>query len=108
MKQNNKEKNTGSKAIANQAIQKKQNGKSLPSASFIQLKEDTIQKVEEEETLQGKFDTAQLVEEEEPLQGKFNTLQMVEEEDPLQGKFEADQKQENKADMKIKNIFNLK
>ena len=87
MKQNNKEKNTGSKAVANQAIQKKQNGKSLPSVSSIQLKEDTVQKVEEEETLQGKFDTAQLVEEEEPLQGKFNTLQMAEEEEPLQAKF---------------------
>ena len=87
MKQNNKEKNTGSKAVANQAIQKKQNGKSLPSVSSIQLKEDTVQKVEEEETLQGKFDTMQKVEEEEPLQGKFNTLQMAEEEEPLQGKF---------------------
>jgi hypothetical protein len=87
LKQNNKEKNTGSKAVANQAIQKKQNGKSLPSVSSIQLKEDTVQKVEEEETLQGKFDTAQLVEEEEPLQGKFNTLQMAEEEEPLQAKF---------------------
>jgi len=87
LKQNNKEKNTGSKAVANQAIQKKQNGKSLPSVSSIQLKEDTVQKVEEEETLQGKFDTMQKVEEEEPLQGKFNTLQMAEEEEPLQGKF---------------------
>lgn len=87
MKQNNKEKNTGSKAVANQAIQKKQNGKSLPSVSSIQLKEDTVQKVEEEEPLQGKFETAQLMEEEEPLQGKFNTLQMAEEEEPLQGKF---------------------
>jgi len=109
LKQNNKEINTGSKAIANQAIQKKQNGKSLPSASSMQLKEDTIQKVEEEEeTLQGKFDTAQLVEEEEPLQGKFDTLQMVEEEDLLQGKFEADQKQENKAENKTGLPDNLK
>ena len=87
MKQNNKEKNTGSKAVANQAIQKKQNGKSLPSVSSIQLKEDTVQKVEEEETLQRKFDTAQLAEEEETLQGKFDTMQKVEEEEPLQGKF---------------------
>ena len=87
MKQNNKEINTGSKAIANQAIQKKQNGKSLPSISSIQLKEETVQKVEEEETLQGKFAAIQMMEEEEPLQGKFNTLQMAEEEEPLQAKF---------------------
>jgi hypothetical protein len=87
LKQNNKEINTGSKAIANQAIQKKQNGKSLPSISSIQLKEETVQKVEEEETLQGKFAAIQMMEEEEPLQGKFNTLQMAEEEEPLQAKF---------------------
>ena len=93
MKQNNKEINTGSKAIANQAIQKKQNGKSLPSVSSIQLKEDAVQKVEEEE---------------ETLQGKFNTLQMVEEEEPLQGKFDADQKQENKAENKTGLPDNLK
>ena len=92
MKQNNKEINTGSKAIANQALQKKQNGKSLPSVTSIQLKEDTIQKVEEEET----------------LQGKFNALQMVEEEEPLQGMFEADQKHENKVENKTGLPDNLK
>ena len=102
MKQNNKEKNTGSKAIANQAIQKKQNGKSLPSVSSIQLKEDAVQKVEEEETLQGKFDTTQLAEEEEPLQGKFAPIQMVEEEDPLQGKFDTLQMMEEEEPLQGK------
>ena len=102
MKQNNKEKNTGSKAIANQAIQKKQNGKSLPSVSSIQLKEETVQKVEEEETLQGKFDTTQLAEEEEPLQGKFAPIQMVEEEEPLQGKFNTLQMAEEEEPLQAK------
>ena len=102
MKQNNKEKNTGSKAIANQAIQKKQNGKSLPSVSSIQLKEETVQKVEEEETLQGKFDTTQLAEEEEPLQGKFAPIQMVEEEEPLQGKFNTLQMVEEEEPLQAK------
>ena len=102
MKQNNKEKNTGSKAVANQAIQKKQNGKSLPSVSSIQLKEDTVQKVEEEETLQRKFDTAQLAEEEEPLQGKFDALQMMEEEEPLQGKFNTLQMAEEEEPLQAK------
>ena len=102
MKQNNKEKNTGSKAVANQAIQKKQNGKSLPSVSSIQLKEDTVQKVEEEETLQRKFDTAQLAEEEEPLQGKFDALQMMEEEEPLQGKFNTLQMAEEEESLQAK------
>ena len=102
MKQNNKEKNTGSKAIANQAIQKKQNGKSLPSVSSIQLKEDAVQKVEEEETLQGKFDTTQLAEEEEPLQGKFAPIQMVEEEEPLQGKFNTLQMVEEEEPLQAK------
>ena len=102
MKQNNKEKNTGSKAIDNQAIQKKQNGKSLPSVSSIQLKEETVQKVEEEETLQGKFDTTQLAEEEEPLQGKFAPIQMVEEEEPLQGKFNTLQMVEEEEPLQAK------
>ena len=88
MKENNKETKTGSKAIANQSIQKKHTGESLPAVSPAQLKENTIiQKVEAEEILQGKFDTAQLVEEEEPLQGKFAAIQMMEEDEPLQGKF---------------------
>ncbi len=92
MKENNKETKTGSKAIANQSIQKKHTGESLPAVSTAQLKENTIiQKVEEEEMLQGKFDTAQLVEEEELLQGKFETAQLVEEEELLQGKFETTQ-----------------
>ncbi len=92
MKQNNKEINTGSKAIANQALQKKQNGKSFPSASLIQLKEDPIQNLEEEET----------------LQGKFNALQIGEKEEPLQGKFESDQKHENKVENKTGLPDNLK
>ena len=88
MKENNKETKTGSKAIANQSIQKKNTGESLPAVTPAQLKKNPIvQKVEAEEMLQGKFDTAQLVEEEEPLQGKFSTIQMMEEEEPLQGKF---------------------
>jgi hypothetical protein len=124
MKQNRKEANNGSKAIANQALQKKQNGKSLPSSSSIQLKEDAVQKVEEEEPLQGKFapvqmveeeeplqgkfDTAQFVEEEEPLQGKFDTAQFVEEEEPLQGKFDTVQKKEDKSENKTGLPDNLK
>jgi len=124
MKQNRKEANNGSKAIANQALQKKQNGRSLPSSSSIQLKEDAVQKVEEEEPLQGKFgtaqlaedeellqgkfDTAQFVEEEEPLQGKFDTAQLVEEEEPLQGKFDTVQKKEDKSENKTGLPDNLK
>ncbi len=88
MKENNKETKTGSKAIANQSIQKKHTGESLPAVSPAQLKENTIiQKVEEEEPLQGKFAAIQMMEEDEPLQGKFHTIQMLEEEEPLQGKF---------------------
>jgi hypothetical protein len=88
LKENNKETKTGSKAIANQSIQKKHTGESLPGVSPAQLKENTIiQKVEEEEPLQGKFAANQMMEEDEPLQGKFNTIQMLEEEEPLQGKF---------------------
>lgn len=88
MKENNKETKTGSKAIANQSIQKKHTGESLPGVSPAQLKENTIiQKVEEEEPLQGKFAAIQMMEEDEPLQGKFHTIQMLEEEEPLQGKF---------------------
>ena len=88
MKENNKETKTGSKAIANQSIQKKHTGESLPGVSPAQLKENTIiQKVEEEEPLQGKFAAIQMMEEDEPFQGKFHTIQMLEEEEPLQGKF---------------------
>ena len=90
MKENNQEKKTGSKAIANQSIQKKNTGDSLPAVTPAQLKKNPIvQKVEAEEMLQGNFDTTQLVEEEEPLQGKFSTIQMMEEEEPLQGKFQT-------------------
>jgi len=88
LKENNKETKTGSKAIANQSIQKKHTGESLPGVSPAQLKENTIiQKVEEEEPLQGKFAAIQMMEEDEPFQGKFHTIQMLEEEEPLQGKF---------------------
>ncbi len=102
MKENNKKISSVSKAIANQAIQKKQHGKSLPSATSIQLKEDTVQMAEEEEPLQAKFDTTQLAEEEEPLQGKFAAIQMMEEEEPLQGKFTAIQMMEEEEPLQGK------
>jgi hypothetical protein len=40
LKENNQETKTGSKAIANQSIQKKHTGESLPAVSTAQLKEN--------------------------------------------------------------------
>lgn len=63
MKENNTEVNIDSKAIANETIQKKSTGLSLPAVSAIQLKKDASEKVEGDEPLKGKLQSAQLVKE---------------------------------------------
>lgn len=55
------------------------------------LQKKSITQLVEEEELQGKFKTTQLVGEEEELQGKFKTTQLMGEEEELQGKFKPAQ-----------------